>query len=89
MCYALPDTASVGRLSPIITCPPPHPAQLPPYLPPQTEMRTFFRRYFTHSRYISATAQPLDELRLDGPHAATSAMDYSNLYIDLRPYMNR
>lgn len=52
-------------------------------------MRTFFRRYFTHARYISATAQPLDELKLDGVHAGSTTLDLSNLYIDLRPYMNR
>ncbi|KAG2454447.1 hypothetical protein HYH02_001466 [Chlamydomonas schloesseri] len=55
----------------------------------ETEMRTFFRRYFTHARYISATAQPLDELKLDGVHAGSTTLDLSNLYIDLRPYMNR
>ncbi|KAG2485675.1 hypothetical protein HYH03_015647 [Edaphochlamys debaryana] len=55
----------------------------------ETEMRTFFRRYFTHARYISATAQPLDELKLDGVHAGSTTLDLSNLYMDLRPYMNR
>ena len=55
----------------------------------QTEMRTFFRRYFTHARYISATAQPLDELKLDGMHAGSTTLDLTNLYMDLRPYMNR
>ncbi|GIL89138.1 hypothetical protein Vretimale_16173 [Volvox reticuliferus] len=55
----------------------------------ETEMRTFFRRYFTHARYVSATAQPLDELKLDGVHAGSTTLDLSNLYIDLRPYMNR
>ncbi|GLI59663.1 hypothetical protein VaNZ11_001600 [Volvox africanus] len=55
----------------------------------ETEMRTFFRRYFTHARFVSATAQPLDELKLDGVHAGSTTLDLSNLYIDLRPYMNR
>lgn len=45
-----------------------------------SEMRTFFRRYYTHARYISATKQPLDELNLDVN---------TQLYVDLRPYMNR
>ncbi|GFR49429.1 hypothetical protein Agub_g11486 [Astrephomene gubernaculifera] len=55
----------------------------------ETEMRTFFRHYFTHARYVSATAQPLDELKLDGVHAGSTTLDLSSLYIDLRPYMNR
>mmetsp|Transcript_19521 Transcript_19521/g.42325 ORF Transcript_19521/g.42325 Transcript_19521/m.42325 type:complete len:908 (+) Transcript_19521:79-2802(+) len=52
----------------------------------ETEMRTFFRRYYTHSRFVSATAQPLDSLMLDVPG---SGVDIDNLYLDLRPYMNR
>ncbi len=28
-------------------------------------MRTFFRRYYTHSRFISATGAALDSLQLD------------------------
>lgn len=53
----------------------------------QTEMRTFFRRYFTHNRYVSATATPLEALQLNqGPGGA---VDLSSLYIDMRPYMNR
>ncbi len=57
----------------------------------ETEMRTFFRRYFTHNRYVSATATPLDALQLDGTGAAggTSSIDLRSLYLDLRPYMNR
>jgi chloride channel 7 len=31
----------------------------------ETEMRTFFQRYFTHNRYVSATSAPLDALQLD------------------------
>jgi hypothetical protein len=27
-------------------------------------MRTFFRRYFTHNRYVSSTATPLEALQL-------------------------
>lgn len=30
----------------------------------ESEMRTFFRRYYTHSRYISATATALDSLQV-------------------------
>ncbi len=60
-----------------------------PHTSPQTEMRTFFRRYYTHARYISATKQPIDELKLDGTHAGSTTLDTSQLYIDLRPYMNR
>eukprot|EP00798_Chlamydomonas_sp_ICE-L_P028786 gene28786-31974_t len=52
----------------------------------ETEMRTFFRRYYTHSRYLSATALPLDSLCLDTPDANLHLKD---LYIDMRPYMNR
>jgi chloride channel 7 len=52
-------------------------------------MRTFFRRYFTHARFVSATAQPLDELKLDTLHAGSTRLDLSQMYIDLRPYMNR
>lgn len=58
----------------------------------QTEMRTFFRRYFTHNRYISATATPLEALQLNQGLAGASssgAVDLSSLYIDMRPYMNR
>jgi len=51
----------------------------------QTEMRTFFRRYFTHNRYVSATATPLEALQLH----AESGVDLRSLYIDMRPYMNR
>lgn len=55
----------------------------------ETEMRTFFRRYYTHARYVSATKLPIDELKLDGTHAGSTTLDISQLYIDLRPYMNR
>ncbi|MEW5297643.1 MAG: hypothetical protein WDW36_000839 [Sanguina aurantia] len=55
----------------------------------ETEMRTFFRRYFTHARYLSATAQPLDALQLDGVSTATGIAEVKTLYLDLRPYMNR
>eukprot|EP00879_Flechtneria_rotunda_P004542 GHRR01004797.1.p1 GENE.GHRR01004797.1~~GHRR01004797.1.p1 ORF type:complete len:1031 (+),score=332.52 GHRR01004797.1:561-3653(+) len=51
----------------------------------ETEMRTFFRRYFTHNRYVSATATPLEALQLQ----ADSGVDLRNLYIDMRSYMNR
>jgi chloride channel 7 len=50
----------------------------------QTEMRTFFRRYFTHNRYVSATATPLEALQLQN-----GSVDLSSLFIDIRPYMNR
>lgn len=30
----------------------------------ENEMRTFFRHYFTHSRYLSSTTAPLDALNL-------------------------
>lgn len=50
----------------------------------QTEMRTFFRRYFTHNRYVSATATPLEALQLQN-----GSVDLSSLFIDMRPYMNR
>lgn len=50
----------------------------------ESEMRTFFRRYYTHSRYIVATAAALDSLQLD-----TARPDFESLYLDLRPYMNR
>ena len=52
----------------------------------ETEMRTFFRRYYTHSRYVSATVLPLDSLHLDTPG---SVIDLNSIYIDMRPYMNR
>eukprot|EP00967_Tisochrysis_lutea_P051441 scaffold63514_cov18-Tisochrysis_lutea.AAC.1 len=32
----------------------------------EAEMRTFFRRYYTHSRYLSATPAALDKLALRG-----------------------
>lgn len=54
----------------------------------QTEMRTFFRRYFTHNRYVSATATPLEALQLNQGLGGGS-VDLSSLYIDMRPYMNR
>jgi chloride channel 7 len=54
----------------------------------QTEMRTFFRRYFTHNRYVSATATPLEALQLNQGLGGVS-VDLSSLYIDMRPYMNR
>jgi hypothetical protein len=47
-------------------------------------MRTFFRRYFTHNRYVSATATPLEALQLQN-----GSVDLSSLFIDMRPYMNR
>ncbi|WIA21477.1 hypothetical protein OEZ85_000682 [Tetradesmus obliquus] len=50
----------------------------------ETEMRTFFRRYFTHNRYVSATATPLEALQLQN-----GSVDLSSLFIDMRPYMNR
>lgn len=31
----------------------------------ENEMRTFFRRYYTHSRFISATTAALDSLQLE------------------------
>jgi chloride channel 7 len=52
-------------------------------------MRTFYRRYFTHNRYVSATATPLDALQLDTVAALAGGLDLSGLYLDLRPYMNR
>jgi len=57
----------------------------------QTEMRTFFRRYFTHNRYVSATATPLEALQLNQGlgGVGSGAVDLSSLYIDMRPYMNR
>lgn len=54
----------------------------------QTEMRTFFRRYFTHNRYVSATATPLEALQLN-QGLGSGSVDLSSLYIDMRPYMNR
>lgn len=51
----------------------------------ESEMRTFFRRYYTHCRYVSSSSQPLDGLDLDAFGSAT----LSNLHLDLRPYMNR
>jgi len=50
----------------------------------ESEMRTFFRRYFTHNRYVSATSAPLDALQLQQP-----GVDLSTVFIDIRPYMNR
>ncbi|KAF6253336.1 chloride channel [Scenedesmus sp. NREL 46B-D3] len=50
----------------------------------ETEMRTFFRRYFTHNRYVSATATPLEALQLQN-----GSVDLGSLFIDMRPYMNR
>jgi chloride channel 7 len=55
----------------------------------QTEMRTFFRRYFTHNRYVSATATPLEALQLNQALGGAGSVDLSSLYIDMRPYMNR
>lgn len=52
-------------------------------------MRTFYRRYFTHNRYVSATATPLDALQLDTAPPGSTPIDLSALFIDLRPYMNR
>ena len=49
-------------------------------------MRTFFRRYYTHNRYVSALSQPLDALKLD---TDDTQMDTSELYVDIRPYLNR
>lgn len=51
-------------------------------------MRTFFRRYFTHNRYVSATATPLEALQLN-QGLGSGSVDLSSLYIDMRPYMNR
>lgn len=57
---------------------------------PQTEMRTFFRRYFTHNRYVSASSTPLDALQLDtGAPIAVGGLDLSGLFLDLRPFANR
>eukprot|EP00197_Chlamydomonas_leiostraca_P009699 CAMPEP_0202866324 /NCGR_PEP_ID=MMETSP1391-20130828/7318_1 /ASSEMBLY_ACC=CAM_ASM_000867 /TAXON_ID=1034604 /ORGANISM="Chlamydomonas leiostraca, Strain SAG 11-49" /LENGTH=886 /DNA_ID=CAMNT_0049546257 /DNA_START=42 /DNA_END=2702 /DNA_ORIENTATION=+ len=50
----------------------------------ETEMRTFFRRYYTHSRYLSATNAAIDSLQLENARP-----DLESLYLDLRPYMNR
>lgn len=50
----------------------------------ETEMRTFFRRYYTHSRYLSATHAAIDSLQLE-----TARPDLESLYLDFRPYMNR
>lgn len=55
----------------------------------ETEMRTFYRRYFTHNRYVAATAAPLDALQLEITNANGERIDLSQLYLDLRPYMNR
>mmetsp|Transcript_27215 Transcript_27215/g.70076 ORF Transcript_27215/g.70076 Transcript_27215/m.70076 type:complete len:298 (+) Transcript_27215:3-896(+) len=52
----------------------------------EAEMRTFFRRYYTHSRYLSATPAALDKLALRGTNMQEHA---SGLYLDLRPFMNR
>ena len=52
-------------------------------------MRTFYRRYFTHNRYVSATATPLDALQLDASAPGAAPVDLSQLFLDLRPYMNR
>lgn len=54
-------------------------------------MRTFFRRYFTHNRYVSATATPLDALQLDthGAPPRLHGLELSQLYLDLRPFANR
>lgn len=52
-------------------------------------MRTFFRRYFTHNRYVSATATPLEALQLNQALGGAGSVDLSSLYIDMRPYMNR
>lgn len=48
-------------------------------------MRTFFRHYFTHNRYVSATATPLEALQLQ----TDGGVDLRSLFIDMRPYMNR
>ncbi|KAF5836603.1 chloride channel [Dunaliella salina] len=52
----------------------------------ETEMRTFYRRNYTHSRYLSATPAALDKLALRGSSMQEQA---SGLYLDLRPFMNR
>lgn len=45
----------------------------------ENEMRTFFRRYYTHSRYISATATPLDNLNLDAGRSVGTSV-WCSLY---------
>ncbi|GBF97646.1 H(+) Cl(-) exchange transporter [Raphidocelis subcapitata] len=57
----------------------------------ETEMRTFFRRYFTHNRYVSATATPIDALQLDtgAGAAAVGGAPLAALFLDLRPFVNR
>lgn len=53
-------------------------------------MRTFFRRYFTHNRYVSATATPVDALQLDaGAPAPGGGLPLAALHLDLRPFINR
>lgn len=51
-------------------------------------MKTFFRRYYTHNRWVSATKEPLDALQLDSAEEALP-VGLSTLYLDLRPFMNR
>ncbi|GFH09782.1 uncharacterized protein HaLaN_04991 [Haematococcus lacustris] len=53
----------------------------------ENEMRTFFRRYYTHSRYISATPAALNDLNL--LKDSNDAHFLNTLYLDLRPFMNR
>jgi hypothetical protein len=62
---------------------PPGPTSLTP-VPPFPHRR----HNFTHNRFVSATAAPLDNLNLDHD-ASGSRVDLSSLWIDLRPFMNR
>lgn len=54
----------------------------------QNEMKTFFRRYYTHNRWVSATQEPLDALQLDTAQGALP-VELNDLYLDMRPFMNR
>lgn len=53
----------------------------------ETEMRTFYRHYFTHNRYVASTTAPLDALQLDTP--TQTMLNLQDVFVDLRPYMNR
>eukprot|EP00798_Chlamydomonas_sp_ICE-L_P001153 gene1153-3718_t len=47
----------------------------------ETEMRTFYRRYYTHSRYLSATHVPLDSLHLDTPDSLFVGLGLRHLLV--------